>query len=324
MTEIDISHLFKRRKEVEKFSIWYEPDTGNITGIAPHSDDDSGTYIISESDICLTLLEGNVSFFEYIIAYDPEIDDKKIMHVTEWSKLLGDMHELQVIDFISEQDNNTQFFLNFYKEQKTCELMINYESFINLFKLGNEEQISSSQNQSINFYVRDRDSGYLIANYKFEFDMINDLIMEDTADWLDDISLEDVEILSPKNFCTYNWSYQDRRIERLVRVSRTRVIPAARSNDYSHIHFEMKENKLICKSNINQPSNYAIHDDFKLWVTKRQHPDALMGLIKIPGDLLGNKQSIEVDVSHIEDFDFNDVDFLTDNQYIKVHMKEII
>ena len=323
MTDIDISHLFKRRKEVEKFSIWYEPESGEITGIAPHDDEDSGTFIISESEVCLTLLTGNVSFNEYIIAYDPEVDDKRIMHVSEWSKLLGDMHELQVIDFILEQDNTTQFFLNFYKEQRTCELIINYESFINLFKLGNEEQISSSQNQSINFYVREKNTGYLIANYKFNFDMGNDLIIENTADWLKDISVEEVEILSPKNFCTYNWSWQNKRIERLLRVSRTRVIPAARSDDYSHIYFEMKENKLVCKSNISNPENYAIHDDFKLWITRRQHPDALMGSIKIPAISLGNKQSVEIDVSHIEDFDFNAVDFLTDNQYIKIHMKEI-
>lgn len=320
---LDISHLFKSRQEPDQFSVWYNPTNGRITDIGPYSPEDKGTFIVGSGEPYLTLLEGNVSFKEYVVAYDTKLEKNNLMHITEWTKLLGEKHELQLIDFIPEQNNSTQFFLNFYKEQKTCELIVNHESFANLYKLANEEQLSASQNQTINFFIRDKNTGYLIAKHHFTFNMDNDTIMDSDASWLNHISMDEIEVLGFKNLCTYNWSWQVKRIERLVRVDRTRVIPASRSDDSCHINFHMEDNKLICTSFINDPKNYNIHGDLKIWVTKQQHPDGLLGSIDIPSTLIEGKKSFEIDFSHLGKIALNEVDFLTSNQYIKVYVEEI-
>ena len=81
---VDISFLFRPRHTVEKFSIWYDSVTGKITGIAPTAAGDTGNFIVSESEICIELLSGNVALKEYLVGYDPEQEVKRLMHLTEW------------------------------------------------------------------------------------------------------------------------------------------------------------------------------------------------------------------------------------------------
>ena len=319
---VDISHLFKQRTDPEFFSVWYNTSDGRITDIGPHSTDDKGTFIIGSGEPYLTLLAGDVSFKEYVVAYDTKTEKNNLMHITEWTKLLGEKHELQLIDFITEQDNSTQFFLNFYKDQRKCELIINHESFSNLLKMGNEEQVSASQNQIINFFIRDKDTGYLIYKHCFYFNMDNDIIMDSDASWINDINLDNIEVIGSKNLCTFNWSWQDKRIDRVVRVNRTRVIPASRDNDSCHINFKMVDDRLICTSHIIEPKNYNIYDKLKIWVTRHQHPDSLIGSIDIPISFIEGKKTFEINYSHLGITSLKDVDFLTNNQYIKLHMEE--
>lgn len=322
MSDLDISFLFKERSTPELFSIWYDPVNGKITGMAPHTPEDAGIFVIDSGDICVSLLSGDIPFKEYVVAYDPKTETSRLMHINDWGKLLGEKHELQLVSFMAEQDNTMQFFLNFYRDVSQCELLVNHDSFANMFKQGNENQISQSQRQTISFFVREKETGYLVAKHDFEFDINNDIIMEDGAGWLREFGPDDVDILSHKNFCTYSWSCQEKKIDRVVRVNRTRVIPASRGEDYSHINFRMHKKKLICDSNIGDPSNYNIHDDLKVWITQHQHPDALIGMIKVPITMLKDRGSFEIDINHLNGFDFNDVDFLSDNQYIKLHMRE--
>jgi hypothetical protein len=122
--------------------------------------------------------------------------------------------------------------------------------------------------------------------------------------------------------CTYSWSCQERKIERVVRVNRTRVIPASRKEESFHLGFRIYKGKLMCDSNIGDPANYNIHTDLRIWITKHQHPDALIGMVKVPVDMIRNRSSFEVDQRYLKGVDFNQIDLLTDNQYIKLHMKE--
>ena len=320
---LDISHLFKVREDPEFFSVWYDVSNGHITDIAPHSiAEDRGNFIVGSGEPYLSLIGGNVPFKEYVVAYDPDVEKNRLMHMSEWSKLLGEKHELQVVDFVEELDNTKQFFLSFYKEQKTCELIINHDSFAALLKMGNEEQISASQNQTIDFFVRDKSTGYLIAKHRFYFDMDNDIIMDDKAEWLGSTDINEIEVLGFKNLCTYNWSWQKKRIARSVRVNRTRVIPASRNEENYHINMRIVNGKLHGDSYINEPANYNIHDKLKIWVTKREHPDALIGSIDIPSVFIEGKRSFEIEYAHLGKLNLDEVDFLIDNQYIKLHMEE--
>lgn len=322
MTNIDISHLFLPRRVIEKFSVWYDGQNGKITGIAPHTETDSGNFIISESTICLELLEGSTALKEYIVGYDPEQMIKRLMHISEWGSLLGEKHELQLVEFVDEQNITSQFSLNFYKNQKKCELIVNHDAFISMFQKGNEEQIAHSQRQHIHFFIRDKDTGYLLSRQSFEFDVNNDTIMESNVDWLLDYNLNEIEVISHKNFCTYSWTWKENQIERTVRVNRTKVIPATRSEEFAHLNFRMLDNQLICDSTISDPKNYSIDANIKIWITKREHPDALIGNINIPVDMIANKKSFRIDTGHLKGLDFDNLDFLTSNQYIKIYMKD--
>jgi hypothetical protein len=320
--DVDISFLFRPRNAVEKFSIWYDSVTGKITGIAPNASSDAGNFIVSESEVCIELLSGDVAIKEYLVGYDPEQEVKRLMHITEWGNLLGEKHELQFIDYATEHDISSQFALSFYKNQKKCELIVNHDAFINMFRKGNEDQIAHSQRQAIKFFIRDKYTGYLLARHSFEFDITNDELMEDQAEWLGECDLDDIEVISHKNFCTYSWTWQENQIERVVRVNRTRVIPASRSDDYAHLNFHMHDEHLICDSTINDPANYNIQSNIKIWITQREHPDALIGNIDIPIDMIASKKSFRIDTGYLKGLDFNNLDFLTSNQYIKIYMKD--
>lgn len=319
---LDISRFFQPRQRSEMFSVWYDPATGKITGIAPTAPNDSGIFITGSGKIYVDLLSGDVPFKEYVVAYDPKQGISRLMHINEWGGLLGEKHELHIIPFLPEQHTTMQFFLLFYKEQKSCELIVNHDSFVNMFKMSNEKQISQSQRQTISFYVRDRETGYLVARHSFEFDLNSDSIMESKADWLDEIEIDNIEVLGHKNMCTYSWSWQEKKIERVVRVSRTRVIPATRKEENFHLSFRIYKGKLMCDSNIADPANYNIYEDLHIWITKQQHPDALIGMIKVPIALIRNRNTFELDGKYLHGIGFNDIDLLTDNQYIKLHMKE--
>ena len=80
--------------------------------------------------------------------------------------------------------------------------------------------------------------------------------------------------------------------------------------------------KLHGDSYINEPANYNIHDKLKIWVTKREHPDALIGSIDIPSVFIEGKRSFEIEYAHLGKLNLDEVDFLIDNQYIKLHMEE--
>ena len=320
--DIDISFLFQPRRQVEQFSVWYDSVTGKITGIAPHTISDTGNFIVSESDVCIELLSGEVALKEYLVGYDPEQETKRLMHITEWGSLLGEKHELQTIDFVTEHDISSQFAISFYKNQKKCELIVNHDAFINMFRRGNEDQIAHSQRQQINFFVRDKHTGYLLAKHLFEFDITNDKIMEEEAEWLSDYNLDEIEVISHKNFCTYSWTWQENQIDRVVRVNRTRVIPASRSEDYAHLNFRMQDRELICDSTISDPANYNIQSNIKIWITQREHPDALVGNIDIPINMIANKKSFRIDTGHLKGLDFDNLDFLSNNQYITIYMKD--
>jgi hypothetical protein len=71
------------------------------------------------------------------------------------------------------------------------------------------------------------------------------------------------------------------------------------------------------------PANYNIHQAVKVWITKRDHPDALIGSISIPVNMIQGRKTLEVDRRHLRGFRINDLDFLTDNQYIRIFVKDL-
>lgn len=315
---VDISHLIRPRSEKHEYSVWYDPDSGRITGIAPHTNDDEGVFIVGSGDIYESLLTGEKSFKECIVAFDPESGDNRLMHTHEWLKLLSSKQELQLIEFMHEEDHKKQFSIVFYKEEKKCALMVNQDAFVTMLRMGNEAQVEAAQKQKIDFYIRDKDTGYLINKHSFHFDLSNDEVMEDDAVWISQHPLDEVDVLSHKNFCTYAWTWQEKKIERLVKVNRTRVIPALRDANSAHISLEPHRDSIRCYSNIVNPGNYNIHEDLKIWITRRDHPDALVGCMTIPMAMIAEKKMFEVDIRFLQGVPFGEVDFLTNNQYIRL------
>jgi len=315
---IDISHLIRPRAEKHEYSVWYDPESGRINGIAPHTEEDQGAFIVGSGDIYESLLTGEKSFKECIVAFDPELGNNRLMHTHEWLRLLSSKQDLQLIDFAHEEDHKKQFSIVFYKEEKKCALMVNQDAFVTMLRMGNEAQVEAAQKQKIDFYVRDKDTGYLITKHSFQFDLSNDEVMENDAAWIGEYQLDDVDVLSHKNFCTYAWTWKDRRIERLVKVNRTRVIPALRNASTAHISLEPIDGRIVCFSNIVNPSNYNIHEDLKIWITLRDHPDALVGCMTIPMTMLAEKKTFEIDMRFLRGIPFDQADFLTNNQYIRL------
>lgn len=318
---IDISHLIRPRMSKNEYSIWYDADSGRITGIAPHMPEDQGSFVIGSGDICESLATGEKSFKECIVAFDPEQGVNRVMHTHEWLLLLSSKQDIQPIDFVHEEDHKKQFSIVFYKEEKKCALMVNQDAFVTMLRMGNEAQVEAAQKQNIDFYVRDRDTGYLITKHSFQFDLSNDEVMEDDAVWIDQYQLDDVDVLSHKNFCTYAWTWKEKKIERLIKVNRTRVIAALRDAGSAHISLEEGPNNIRCYSNIVNPSNYNIHEDIKIWITRRDHPDALIGCMTIPMDMIAEKKVFDIDSRYLRGLSFSQVDFLTNNQYIRLSSK---
>lgn len=315
---IDISHLIRPRAEKHEYSVWYDPESGRINGIAPHTEEDKGVFIVGSGELYESLSTDEKSFKECIVAFDPEVGNNRLMHTHEWLCLLSSKQDLQLIDFVHEEDHKKQFSIVFYKEEKKCALMVNQDVFVTMLRMVNEAQVEAAQKQKIDFYVRDKDTGYLITKHSFQFDLSLDEVMENDAAWIGEYHLDDVDVLSHKNFCTYAWTWKDRCIERLIKINRTRVIPALRNAASAHVSLEDTNGKIVCCSNIVNPSNYNIHEDLKIWITLREHPDALVGCMTIPMSMLAEKKIFEIDTGFLRGIPFGQVDFLTDNRYIRL------
>lgn len=315
----DISHLFRPRTPTGQFSVWYDFHTKKITGISPHEITDTGDFLISNEEICITLLNGEESLKEYLVEYDPNIGSTRVMHQAEYMTLVGTNHDIQLIDFSSEEDPTKHFSLIFYKNQNKCELMANHASFINMLRHRKEEYIAL--NQKVIFFARDKNTGYLLSKHEFKY-MSND-ILEDNVDWLTDVKISDIEILSYKNFCSYVWTYKEDQLVRTQKVNRKRVVISRLENNHAHLHFQIQENNVLqCKSHIIDPNNYNITDSIILWITKKNHPDALINQLVIPTVMIKDKNTFGLPVSYLKGFYLKDLDFLTDNQYIDISLNE--
>ena len=321
--KFDISAFIKPRDTgAVSYSVWYDHTSGKITSVSVHTESDTGNFITGNDEIFKELLEGKRSFKECMVAYDSELGIRRLMYVKDWMLQVGTRHDLQIIDYSVEPDMNKQFSLIFYKDQKKVSLDVNQDAFMAMFKLGNEDQLSMIQKQNVTFYIRDKNTGYLIGKHLFEFNIDNNELIEQDAQWLNNHSIEEIDILGHKNLCTYSWTWQEKKIEKVLRVNRTRVIPAINDEDAAHIVLVNRKGKLICQSNISQPSNYNIHDDLKVWVTKREHPDSLIGMITIPVNMISNRKRFEIDIRFLKGKNFDTVDFLTNNQYIRLSKKD--
>lgn len=323
--KFDISAFIKPRDNTSiSYSAWYDHTSGKITSVSVHTKEDTGNFITGNDSIFIELLEGKKSFKECMVAYDSELGVRRLMYVKDWVLQVGARHELQVIDYSVEPDVNKQFSLIFYKDQKYVGLDVNHDSFMTMFKMGNEDQLSMIQKQNVTFYVRDKNTGYLIGKHIFEFNIDNNELLEQPAVWLAEYNVEEIDILGHKNLCTYSWTWQEKKIEKVLRVNRTRVIPAISDEDAAHIILVNRDGKLICQSNIGLPSNYNIYEDLKVWVTKREHPDSLIGMITIPVNMIANRKRFEIDIRFLGGKRFDTVDFLTNNQYIRLSKKDQI
>jgi len=280
------------------FYVYFDEWHGNIISIASKKQNNiEYPYLLTTDPTVKDLMTGTKSLKKYVVAEDYQTQSYKIVLRDNYLRLKKAeeyLSKVSELSLSSDQDINIVAYLSDYKIQ----VYISEELFYKITGLKGNSAVHIENTHGfddLKFYITRKNN----PNILYQTISINPVDLVTNKAQLFDLSrlrtkvqLRDIDIYTKRVFKTYGLKVKHQFVENEFRNNKKRKHIYIQNKDYDDdaiFSVSPSTQGWIIRSNFENPHEYKIYNDLRLYLTGN-NPNQLLDRIIIPIDKIGNHQ----------------------------------